>query len=282
MAKPINQAIGGVIQIVILLITIILGLFAYRYVKNSNAQQQQDQQNAADFKKRGLFASLGDYLLGTPKDTSSTDTGSSADKSGGQTNDTQALADALAQEQKLQNELKASDALAQQLNEQNTNKTTGAPQTQEQNTNTARNAVQHEISNPSELFNRTSPDVSIFKTKYSVTSPTGTDVQDFAYFNKTPVSREQALAIKENAIKQATDAGFKVPKGVAPITVLTSSPERINRFASQLEASQQRRLGLRKAGEPLVGTPVASTTSPQSKKPQVLSAYEALFGGLFG
>lgn len=120
---------------------------------------------------------------------------------------------------------------------------------------------------PEQEIDRDNDAFKIFRFTKPVTSRTGKTFTDFVIADKDKLSKAELDKLKKDALKQVQDNGFKVTREITtlsgqkktitekPIVALSAKTleraEKDERLRKQLEAIQQRKLGLRKPNEPI-------------------------------
>jgi hypothetical protein len=233
MAKAsVITAIGGILKFVII---VIVGVFVFLFLRDKFLQTKQEQQDTKDFKKKGLFKAFGDFLLG--------ENDANAEK----TKDTN-LADKEEQAKQEVSDLESKIAQRDAQAEAEIDKTIGSenlsPRVRQKLIDEKKKEIENRDASNKSIFDRSSNDIKIFRFEKPINTGKG-KIIDFAVFDKSSKTAQEAQIRKEEAKREAEEAGFNVTKGSTPINTLTSSDERIQRFKQQLEASQKRRLGVR-------------------------------------
>lgn len=230
MTKTLSNFIVAIFKIVVITI---VGLFIFTFVMNRKRDILKQDQADAEFKKKGLLRTIGEWITGEPVSA---------------TNSTreEAISKAQKEVEELQQKIEERDrkALEETRKIVNLDDSDFAQVLEEK-----KREIENRETKTDEKFDRTDNDIRIFRFSKPL-SKKGKKITDFAFFTKSS-SGEERKERKEEAKKQAKEAGFKLGTDKAgrettPIHTLISSPEKIVRFKQQIEASQRRRLGERK------------------------------------
>lgn len=228
-----------------------IGLFVFLFLRDKYLKTQREQEEAAEFKERGLFASAGRFLFGEQAFDSSAVPDDEQKKALREAKDLLELAEKQARE----NDAIRREAERQAAKDIGKNPNLDmAARIDELEKQIRNQQAKEQKTGKDETFDRTQDDFRIFRFSTPIKTASGTTVTDFAVKVIQPTTTQAELQkLQEEARKQAASAGLlgkdKLGRDLTPIVALR--PETIKRLETDerlraaIESSQLRRLGLR-------------------------------------